>query len=256
MVNNTNRFAVGNILFFSFSCLFAVLLFLGSPGRALAAGPARSIGEILSKTESNYRSVHAFTAIFSQKTISAAATTLGAQAAGGKLYYAKPHQMMWEYDKPENQEFVANNKIGWLYTKEEKRITLFDSQKLFSSPLASAFFDGALKLRDHFNVSLDPILSTPSTAVLQLSPLRPDPSIKLAYLWIDLRTYLISRVQTQDLLGNTNEITITSFTPRPSLAPGLFRLQPPPGVKVFDANGRMLTAARMEKLQAEISSGR
>jgi outer membrane lipoprotein carrier protein len=257
MVNNTNRVAVGKVLFrLSFSCLLAVLLLLGWVGRAPAAAPAQSIGEILSKTEANYRSIHAFTAIFSQKTVSAAATTLGAEKAGGKLYYAKPHQMMWEYEKPEKQEFVANNKIAWLYTKDENRITLFDAQRLFASPLASAFFDGALKLRDHFNVTLDPILSTPAIAVLQLTPLRPDPSIKLAYLWIDLRNYLISRVQTRDLLGNTNEITINSFTPRPSLNPGLFHLHVPAAVKVFDVNGRMLTYAQVERLQSEMSSGK
>ncbi|MDR3569495.1 MAG: outer membrane lipoprotein carrier protein LolA [Syntrophobacteraceae bacterium] len=256
MVQNKNRVAVAEVfLRLSFFCLFAVLVFLCS-AQARAAGSARSIGEILSKTEGNYRTIHAFTAIFSQKSVSSAATTLGAEKAGGKLYYAKPHQMLWEYDKPEKQEFVANNKLAWLYTKDERRITLFEAQKLFASPLASIFFGGALRLRDNFNVTLDPTLSTPATAVLRLAPLHRDPSIKLAYLWIDLRTYQISRVQTQDLMGNTNEITINSFTPRSSLDPGLFRLQVPPTVKVFDSNGRMLTTAQIEQLQSEISSGK
>ena len=230
------------------------LLFASAP--APAAGPVRSIGEILANTEANYRGIHAFTATFSQKTVSAAATTLGAQTALGKLYYAKPHQMLWEYDKPEKQDFVANNKIAWLYTKADNQVTLFDAQKLFTSPLAGAFFGGALKLRDHFNVVLDPILSTPDTAVLQLTPLRQDPSIKLAYLWIELRTYLISRVQTRDLLGNTNEVTINSFSPRRSLDPGLFRLRVSASTKVLDASGRMLSAARVERLQAEIAAGK
>ena len=257
MVNKTKRAAVGRVVLrLSFSYFLALLVILCSAGPAPATGQAQSIGEILSKTESNYRGIHAFTAIFSQKTVSAAATTLGAEKAGGKLYYAKPHQMRWEYDKPEKQAFVANNKLAWLYTQAENRITMFDAQKLFSSPLASAFFDGALKLRDHFNVTLDQVLSTPSTAVLQLTPLRRDPSIKHAYLWINLRTYQISRVQTQDLLGNTNEITITSFTPRPSLDPGLFRLQVPGSAKVFDSNGRMLTASQIERLKSEIGSGK
>ena len=257
MVNNTNCAFSGHAAFrLSFSSLLAMLLLLCSSGPASAAGPVRSIGEILSKTEANYRSIHAFTATFSQKTVSAAASTLGAQTAGGKLYYAKPHQMRWEYEKPEKQDFVANNKIAWLYTRDENRVSLFDAQKLFASPLASAFFGGALKLRDHFNVVLDSILSTPDMAVLELTPLRQDPSIKRAYLWIDLRTYRISRVQTQDLLGNTNEITINSFAPRPSLDPGLFRLQVPYSTKVLDSNGRMLSDAQIKQLESEISAGR
>ncbi len=254
MVNNTNRIVNGKDFFgLAFSCLLAMLVFLCSTAPALAAGQALSIGEILSKTEANYRSIHAFTAIFSQKTVSAAATTLGADMAAGKLYYAKPRQMRWAYDKPEKQLFVANNKVAWLYSQDQNQITMFDAQKLFASPLASAFFGGALRLRDQFNVTLDPVLSRPEAAVLQLTPLRQDPSIKIAYLWIDLRTYLISCVQTQDLLGNTNTITIDSFTPRKSLDPGLFRLDVPPQAKVFDSNGRMLTAGKIEALKTETS---
>jgi outer membrane lipoprotein carrier protein len=243
-----------NFLRLLISSLFAAVLLLCSPGGAPAA-PARSIGQILSKTEANYRSIHAFTAVFTQKTVSAAATTLGAQIAEGRLYYAKPRQMRWEYDKPEKQVFVANNKFAWLYSQSENRITTFDAGKLFASPLASTFFDGAMRLRDHFSVSLDPAMSNPQTAVLELRPLRRDPSIKLAYIWIDRRSFLISRVETKDLLGNTNEITLSSFTPRPNLSPGLFLLQVPAEAGVCDANGRMLTPAQIKELQLSISSG-
>ncbi|MGC9194395.1 MAG: LolA family protein [Syntrophobacteraceae bacterium] len=243
-----------NFLRLLLSSLFATVLLLCSPGAARAA-TARSIGQILSKTEANYQTIHAFTAVFTQKTVSAAATTLGAQIAEGRLYYAKPRQMRWEYDKPEKQVFVANNNFAWLYSESENRITTFDAKKLFASPLASTFFDGAMRLRDHFSVTLDPAMSTPQTAVLQLRPLRHDPSIKLAYIWIDRRSFLISRVQTKDLLGNTNEITLSSFTPRPNLSPGLFLLQVPAKAGVCDANGRMLTPEQIRQLQVSISSG-
>ena len=243
-----------NFLRLSFSSLFATALLLCSPGAAPAAS-ARSIGQILSKTEANYQGIHAFTAVFTQKTVSAAATSLGAQVAEGRLYYAKPRQMRWEYYKPEKQVFVANNRFAWLYSENENRITAFNADKLFASPLASAFFDGAMRLRDHFSVTLDSALSTPQTAVLQLKPLHRDPSIKLAYIWIDRRSFLISRVQTKDLLGNTNEITLSSFTPRTNLNPALFLLQVPPKAGVYDANGRMLTPAQLKQLQLNISSG-
>jgi outer membrane lipoprotein-sorting protein len=112
-----------------------------------------------------------------------------------------------------------------------------------------------MRLRAHFSVTLDSALSTPQTAVLQLKPLHRDPSIKLAYIWIDRRSFLISRVQTKDLLGNTNEITLSSFTPRTNLNPALFLLQVPPKAGVYDANGRMLTPAQLKQLQLNISSG-
>ncbi len=144
------------------------------------------LGEILGKTEANYQNIHAFTAVFHQKTTSAAAGTLGAAEASGRLYYAKPRQMRWEYDKPEEQVFVANNQFAWLYTRAENQITLFDADKLFASALARTFFDGALGLKNYFDVTLDSSRSTSNSAVLKLVPKQEDPSVRFLYLWIDL----------------------------------------------------------------------
>jgi outer membrane lipoprotein carrier protein len=213
------------------------------------------LGEILAKTEANYQNTHAFTALFHQKTTSAAAGTLSAGEAQGRLYYAKPRLMRWEYDKPEEQIFVANNQFAWLYASAENQITLFDADKLFASPMARTFFDGALGLKNHFEVTLDPIQSTQNLAVLQLVPKKEDPNVKLAYVWIDLRNYSVCRVQTRDVLGNTNEISIESFTAHPNLDPGLFRLDVPASAKVFNSEGRELTAAEIEQLKAKIFSG-
>ena len=169
------------------------------------------LGEILAKTEANYQNIHAFTALFHQKTTSAAAGTMGSAEASGRLFYARPRQMRWEYEKPEEQVFVANNQFAWLYVRAENQITLFDADKLFSSPLARTFFDGALGLKNHFDVTLESSRSTRTSAVLKLVPKQEDPSFQLIYLWIDLQSYRISRIESHDIVGNTNEITIESL---------------------------------------------
>src|SRR5208283_3772095 len=225
-----------------------------SLGLVAAAGPAM-LGEILAKTEANYQNIHAFTALFRQKTISAAAGTMGSAEASGRLFYARPRQMRWEYEKPEEQVFVANNQFAWLYVRAENQITLFDADKLFSSPLARTFFDGALGLKNYFDVTLESSRSTQNLAVLKLVPKQEDPSVKLLYLWIDLRSYRISRLQSLDILGNSNEIAIDAFTPHSSLDPGLFHMEVPPSAKVFGADGSELSAAEIEQLKARISSG-
>ncbi|MGO9017000.1 MAG: LolA family protein [Syntrophobacteraceae bacterium] len=257
MTNITNHAVVKAALCYTVFLRFVVLfLFLCSAGPVSAAGPPKMLGEILGKTEANYQNIHAFTAIFHQKTTSAAAGTLSAAEAVGRLYYAKPRQMRWEYDKPEEQLFVANNQFAWLYVRAENQITLFDADKLFASPLARTFFEGALGLKNYFDVTLDPIQSTQNLAVLKLVPKQEDPSVKLLYLWIDLRSYRISRLQSLDILGNSNEIAIDAFTPHSSLDPGLFHLEVPPSAKVFDAEGRELSPAEIEQLKARISSGK
>jgi outer membrane lipoprotein carrier protein len=244
--NNHSRTAFANLL---------VLLFvLCSACEVSAAGSSQMLGEILARTEANYQNIRAFTAIFRQKTTSAATGTLSAGEAEGRLYYAKPRLMRWEYDKPEAQTFVANNQFAWLYAPADNQVTMFDADKLFSSPMARTFFDGALGLKNHFDVTLDPVQSTQNTAVLQLVPKKEDPNVKLAYLWIDLKSYRICRIQTHDVLGNSNEISIDSFTPHPSLDLGLFSLDVPPSAKVIGIDGRELSPAEIEQLKAKISA--
>jgi len=222
---------------------------------ASAAG-SLSLGEILSKTEANYQNIQAFTAVFHQQTTSAAAGAISAGEASGRLYYAKPRQMRWEYDKPEEQIFVANNQVAWLYVRAENQITMFEADKLFASPLARTFFDGAVGLKSYFDVTLESNRSSSSAAVLKLMPKKEDPTIKLLYLWIDLGTYRISRLESHDILGNTNTVAIESFVPHSSLDPRLFQLEVPPSAKVFDAEGRALSSAEIDQLRARISSGR
>lgn len=239
-----------------FLCIPAAILCLVWAGGALAAGP-QSLGDILNKTEANYQNIQAFTAVFHQQTTSAAAAgAVNAGEASGRLYYAKPRQMRWEYDKPEEQVFVANNQSAWLYVRAENQITMFDADKLFASPLARTFFDGVLTLKNNFDVTLESNRSNLSWAVLKLVPKQEDPTVKLLYLWIDLGTYRISRVESRDILGNTNTITIESFTQHSTLDPHLFQLEVPQSAKVFDADGRDLNPAEIEQLKARISSGR
>ncbi len=234
--------------------LFLVLSLSGTGRTAGAGGPM--LGEILSKTEANYQKIQAFTATFRQMTTSSAAGTVTPGEAVGRLYYAKPRLMRWEYDKPEQQVFVANNQFAWLYVPGENQISMFDAKKLFASPLAQTFFDGAVGLKNHFDVTLDAGQSSRNFAVLKLVPKQEDPSIKLLFLWIDLQTYRISRIESQDILGNTNRITIESLSPHPSLDARLFQLDAPPMTKIFDAEGREFTPEEIDQLKSKIAAGK
>ncbi|MEN6441137.1 MAG: outer membrane lipoprotein carrier protein LolA [Syntrophobacter sp.] len=230
------------------ACLFF------TAGSASAAGI--SIGEILNKTEARYQQIQAFTASFRQTTTSSAAGTLTPGEASGRLYYAKPRQMRWEYDKPELQVFTANNHFAWLYVPSDNQVSLFDAGKLFASPLAQTFFDGAVGLKNHFDVTLDAAQSTKGSAVLKLVPKQEDPTVKLLFLWIDLQSYRITRIDSQDLLGNTNKIILESLAQVPNLDPRLFHMEIPQATTVTDAEGQTLTAPEVEQLKSKIASGK
>ncbi|MFZ2447326.1 MAG: outer membrane lipoprotein carrier protein LolA [Syntrophobacteraceae bacterium] len=224
-------------------------------GPVLAAG-APMLGEILNKTEAKYQQSRAFTATFHQVTTSSAAGTITPGEAVGRLYYSRPGQMRWEYDQPEVQVFIANTAYAWLYVPSENQVSLFDAKKLFASPLARTFFDGAVGLKNHFEVSLDAAQSNKSAAVLKLVPKQEDPNIKILFLWIDLQTYRITRIDSQDILGNTNKIVLESLTPVSNLDPKLFHLEIPQATHVFDTEGRELTPVQVEQLKSRVATAK
>jgi outer membrane lipoprotein carrier protein len=225
-----------------------------SPARlACAAGSSPMLGEILKNTEAQYKQMHAFTAYFTQVTTSSAAGTITPSEATGRLYYARPRQMRWDYDKPEVQVFAANGDYAWLYVPAEKQVSLFDARSLFASPLAQTFFDGAVSLKKHFEVGLDAARSGKVSAVLKLVPKQEDPTIKTLFLWIDLQTYRILKIESIDLLGNTNRIVLDSLSVVPQLDPKLFQFEVPQAASVFDADGRQLSPAEIEELKAKTS---
>jgi outer membrane lipoprotein carrier protein len=210
-----------------------------------------AVHEILKKTGSTYQRTQAFTADFNQTVTSAVASNIMTEASG-KLYYEKPRQMRWEYERPESQMFVANQQLAWLYVPSEKQITLSDPKRIFSHPLAQTFFDGVGELKKHYDVTLDHKQSSKEAAVLKLMPRQEDPEIKTLYFSIDLQSYRISMIEVHNALGNVNRITLTSQRATASLDPKLFQLDVPPSVDILDTEGRPLTPADLEKLKHKL----
>jgi len=232
--------------------LISLLMMLTAYAPSTNAGQSMVLGNILKKTEQYYHHTHAFTAYFQQRTTSAAATGMATEAYG-RLYYQKPRQMRWEYEKPDAQLFIANQYLAWLYVPVEKQASLIDPKAFFSSPLAQAFFDGVTELRKHFEVTLDPKQSTKASAVLKLIPKTEDPNIKTLFLWIDLETYQIMSVETYDALSNINRITLESQNAVPSLDPKLFQMDFPPATSVVDSDGRELSKEEVSKLKSKLN---
>jgi len=213
------------------------------------AGSPPVVADILKKVEAAYQQTQAFSADFQQSVTSAAVSTMSTEASG-KLYYEKPRKMRWEYDKPEPQVFVANRQLAWLYVPSEKQISLSDSTKIFSHPLAQTFFEGVGALKKHYEVTLDHKQSSKETAVLKLIPRKEDPEIKSLFLSIDLQTYRISAIEVHNALGNSNRIRLDSLKAAAVLDPMLFQIEIPPSVSVVDADGRPLTPSEIDKLKS------
>lgn len=228
--------------------LFAFFSLLASDPRPSVADSPPVVADILKKVEAAYQQTQAFTASFQQSVTSAAVGSMSTEASG-KLYYEKPRQMRWEYEKPEPQIFVANRQLAWLYVPAEKQISLSDSSKIFSHPLAQTFFEGVGALKKHYEVTLDHKQSSSELAVLKLIPRKDDPEIKLLFLFVEMKSSRIVIIEVHNALGNVNRISLDSLKAVGSLDPKLFQMEIPPSVDVVDAEGRPLSAAEIYKLK-------
>lgn len=236
-----------NLSLVLFTLFLACSVFFDHPRPGLADSPL-VVADILKKVEATYQQTQAFTATFQQSVTSSAVSAMSTEASG-KLYYEKPKQMRWEYDKPEPQIFVANRQLAWLYVPSEKQISLSDSKKIFSHPLAQTFFEGVGALKKHYEVTLDHKQSSSETAALKLIPRKEDPEIKTLFLFVEMPSYRIVTIEVHNALGNINRISLDSIKALASLDPRLFQMEISPSVAVVDAEGRPLTAAEIDKLK-------
>ena len=236
-----------NLSLVLFTLFLACSVFFDHPRPGLADSPL-VVADILKKVEATYQQTQAFTATFQQSVTSSAVSAMSTEASG-KLYYEKPKQMRWEYDKPEPQIFVANRQLAWLYVPSEKQISLSDSKKIFSHPLAQTFFEGVGALKKHYEVTLDHKQSSSETAALKLIPRKEDPEIKTLFLFVEMPSYRIVTIEVHNALGNINRISLDSIKALANLDPRLFQMEIPPSVAVVDAEGRPLTAAEIDKLK-------
>ncbi len=207
--------------------LCVLVVFLAS---TVQSQPSEPTSELVAKIQQHYDDTQSLSADFVQKTRSKAAS-LGTSARG-KLYFLKPSAIRWDYEEPE-QQFVINKDKAWLYVPDEKTIYLYDSEQIINSPVVLSIFSGLGQLGEMFNIrQLPSEPGPPSLYLLELLPREPDSPVSRVALWVASESYRVVRIQTEDPLGNINEITFTGIKVNPKIKPSWFAMKVPEGVAV------------------------
>jgi outer membrane lipoprotein-sorting protein len=72
---------------------------------------------------------------------------------------------------------------------------------------------------------------------LLLLPREAESPVSQITLWVDPHSYKVVGIQTEDALGNINEITFTNIQMNPPLEPSWFALEVPEGVRLERQEG-------------------
>ena len=205
--------------------LCAFVAFLAFP-----AYPAEPATELIARIQKQYDQTRSLSADFLQKTRSRAAS-LGTSARG-RLYFLKPSAMRWDYERS-RQQFVINAEKAWLYVLDEKTIYLYNSEQIINSPVILSFFSGLGQLGEMFNITeLPSAPGPPPRHRLVLLPRESESPVSRIILWVDPNSLHVVRIQTEDPLGNINEISFTNIKVNAALEPSWFALEVPEGVRL------------------------
>ena len=129
--------------------------------------------------------------------------------------------------------FVVNDQKAWLYVPDEKTIYLYEAEQIISSPIVVSFFSGLGQLGEMFSISqlpTDP--GPPALYRLELLPRESESPVSRVTLWVSTESYYVIRIQTEDPLGNINEVSLTNIQVDIPLEPSWFALEVPNGVRV------------------------
>jgi outer membrane lipoprotein carrier protein len=189
------------------------------------------LADVTRQIQERYEQTHDLDASFTQKaTIRSINQTV---TETGRLYFKKPHRMLWDYHTPSLKKLVINPDKAWLYVPEDNLVYVQDARKILSSKMTVRFLMGVGKLQDDFQIFFaDPDRTGgKNTYILRLVPRTKDMGIDELFMTVDSTTFFITNFSFSDIYGNT---TALSFTDNINLPDQIFAFTPPPGVNLYE----------------------
>lgn len=193
-----------------------------------------SLGEVTRKIQERYEQTRDLRATFTQEaTIKSINETV---VETGRLYFKKPHRMLWDYHMPSPKKLLINPEKAWLYVPEDNLVYVQDARRILSSKMTVRFMMGVGKLQDDFQISFaDTDGDDEKNGYhLRLVPHIKDMGIDQLFMTVDRRTFFITNFNFTDLYGNTTALSFTDITTNVNLPDEIFTFIPPPGVNLYE----------------------
>ncbi|WP_459853701.1 LolA family protein [Humidesulfovibrio idahonensis] len=198
--------------------MFAVL--------APAFAQANKISDAIQK---RYDSLNSFQTDFQQELTNAASGSV--EKRSGKIWF-KQSLVRWETHKPEKELLVVGQHVVWNYFEADKVAMKYRTTQVFNSKTMIRFLSGKANLKEDFKIEEQ---GTDNGLIkLRLIPKEPEPTMVLAYMWVDPKTNMLGKVLIVDFFGNGNQVTLSNLVLDKKADARLFEFTPPSGVQVKD----------------------
>ncbi len=205
------------------SALILVVL-LGGTGPSAGA-------DIVDKVQARYDATRDFTATVRQELVLASAGKTS--TASGSVAFQKPGRMRWTLTDGAAQVIVADGTTLWFYEPEEHQVLKAPFQAAFRSTTPISFLTGVGRLRDDFDVTVEP--GDPGRLILRLRSRAGDGELGGLRLTVDAESYDLVGAEVTDPVGNVTRVHFSSLRRNLGLAADTFHFEVPPGVDVVEA---------------------
>ncbi len=211
--------------------LILLLFLVSSLLSGVSYADKNELNELIEKLQATYEKTSNISASFQQETIPAGSKE-GIKARG-KVYFARPSKMRWEYEEPEKQIIVTSGKDVYVYEQEAAQVMVIPREKFLSSEISQAFFFGKGKLEKYFRVRLAREDWLKGKGHLRLEPIKDNLQIKTMWIGLDPESGIIKEVWMEDRLGTRTHIIFSDVAVNTRLSPKIFEFRCPAGVEIY-----------------------
>ena len=154
------------------------------------------------------------------------------QQSMGKVSIQRPGKFLWVYEKPYQQQIIADGKELWVYDVDLDQATV----KPMESGLASAPIMVLMKQqRVETEFEINEVGQHKVLYWLELIPKNSD--MEYSKIYIGLQDDVIKAMELRDSFGQATQITFENQRNNVVFKPDFFKFNPPPGVDVFGVGG-------------------
>lgn len=201
--------------------------------RCLESGQSKPV--TLENVQSSYSKLRGMRSSFVQ--VSYLASLDEQEESAGVLYYEAPGRMRWQYERPEKQRFIVNQKDVWFYQEVDKQVVVDSLDAVVMSDLPLTFLMGIGTLSDQFKVERQ--CRAASGVVMELVGRSKQQAGQLdrLILLVDASQYLPKGARVVDLAGNITTIVFEKSDYNPKLGAELFAPDWPDYIDIIDRRG-------------------
>jgi len=197
----------------------------------LMALPLKANGNALTDAiQKRYESIQHFQADFQQELTNAASGSV--EKRSGKIWFKQPSLVRWDTVKPEKELLVVGQNVVWNYVEADKIALKYRTNQVFKSKTMVRFLSGKANLNEDFKVVEQG--TEDGLTKVRLVPKEPEPTMVMAYIWVDPKTSLMGKVLIVDFFGNGNLVILKNLVTDKRPDAKLFEFTPPSGLKVSD----------------------